>query len=101
MRAIDTFNGPAFLRFEYFRYLEHVGVNSDVDEAYRERDSWSKDGDNDPVLDMREKLINVGELDDVVSAEKRISEEVEAALEFAKSGEFSDKNETYKDVFDG
>lgn len=99
LRCVDTFREPAFIQFEYYRYLEHVGTNADVNEDYRKKDSWDPVDDNDPVLDLRQKLVD-DEIN-VTHIEQLIDAEVNDALEFAKNSEFSDKNETYKDVFNG
>jgi len=98
--SIDTNEFPFFLRFSYFRYLEHVGVNSDLKESYREKDSWWLYGDDvDPVSIMRCKLIDMNI--DIKSIEDQISKKVNASLDFAKNDEFSDISEVYKDVFYG
>ena len=99
IKMIDIYKSPVFMKFDYYRYLEHVGVNSDVNEEYRLRDSWSSEGDNDPVLELKKKLM-YNDID-VDSVEEIISKEVQAALEYAKDGEFSDVSEVYKDVFYG
>jgi TPP-dependent pyruvate/acetoin dehydrogenase alpha subunit len=99
VRCVDNFKEPAFMQFEYYRYLEHVGTNSDINEEYRKKDTWEPTDDNDPVLDLRKKLIHVDV--DVEGIEMEIAEDVYTALEIAKDGEFSDSKETYKDVFYG
>jgi len=99
LRCVDTFREPAFIQFEYYRFLEHVGINADIDEDYREEDTWMSSDSHDPILDLREKLVE-DEIDPA-PIEQLIDAEVYDALEFAKNSEFSDKSEVYKDVFYG
>jgi len=96
---IDMFRGPIFMKLDYYRYLEHVGVNSDVNEDYRQRDGWTSEDSNDPVLEFRKKLLSIDiNVDDI---ESEISKDIYIALEYAKNGKFSDIGEVYKDVFYG
>ena len=97
--CMDAFNQAAFIQLEYFRFLEHVGVNSDTNEKYRILDGWEDCPDHDPVKRLRDKM--VADNIDVSEIEKIIDAEVDDALEYAKSGSFSDVSETYKDVFYG
>jgi len=96
---IDNYQKPIFLRLEYYRYLEHVGVNSDINESYRQMDAWNASENNDPIINFRKKVINLGV--DVEHIESHISKLIYAALEYAKKGKFSDTTELYKDVFCG
>lgn len=98
LTAMDRFEESGFVQLEYYRFLEHVGVNSDTNEKYRDAD-WCDHSVHDPVNRLRKILID----DDINPApiERLIDAEVYDALEFAKNSEFSDKNETYEDVFYG
>lgn len=97
IRCVDAFREPAFMQIEYYRYLEHVGINSDISEEYRQRDSWNPTAINDPVVCLRERLVR--EDVDVDTIENEIDGEVYNALANAKAAEFSDANEVYKNVF--
>ncbi len=87
---------PGFLRASYYRYLEHVGINSDIKEKYRKNDIWKANQFNDPVFYNKNRLLK--KHIDVSEIEKNISEEVEKALEFAKKDIFSDSEKLYQDV---
>lgn len=95
--AMDKFSEPGFIQLEYYRYLEHVGIDSDEDEDYRKKDTWSSEGDNDPILELRKKLVHIDA--DVEGIEMEISEDVYTALEYAKSSEFAPNCDLYKDVY--
>lgn len=91
---IDLFSQPCFLKFDYCRQLEHVGVNSDKKERYRLDDSFKEQEDDEKRL--REKLISFGM--DVDLMDRIIDKSILDALEQAKKSEFSDPKELYKDV---
>ena len=99
IKHIDLFRGPIFMKFDYYRYLEHVGINSDVNEEYRKKDGWLPLDSNDPVLELRKELLSIDI--NVKEIESKISNDVCVALRLAQDGVFSDVSEVYKDVFYG
>lgn len=71
---------PSFIRFPYYRYLEHVGVSEDFG-PYRQRaemDEWLA---KDPLVLQRSRLSQSV----VGSIEQDIDQQVEAAVSRAKS----------------
>ena len=55
--AMREMKRPSFLYLKYYRYLEHVGVNEDYNQGYRDRaehDRWLK---VDPLAVQRAKLL--------------------------------------------
>jgi len=99
LKAMIEQKRPGFIELEYYRHLEHVGINSDINETYREVDNKRFCKDKDPILELRERLLILDI--NVESIEAEISKEIYVALEHAKKGEFSDISEIYKDVFYG
>lgn len=100
MEEIDKKCSPQFFKFGYFRFLEHVGTNSDIDEEYRHKDCWFIYGDDvDPVSILREKIMkkNIN----VEFIENKILDKIYNALSFAKNSKFSNVVEVYKNVFYG
>lgn len=97
INTMDTFDEPGFLHLEYYRYLEHVGIDSDAYKMYREHE-WGGPCDfYDPVLKLRQKLI-----DDEINVkliEQLIYKEVHDALYLAKDYEFAPVHDLYKDVY--
>jgi len=61
---------PSFLYLKYYRYLEHVGVNEDFNQGYRDRKEFERWRAIDP-LDLQRKsggllgeiLVSLGWLD--------------------------------------
>lgn len=100
-KAIDDIKKkkiPSFIRFEYYRYLEHVGINEDNTPGYRNNNGiqyW-----DDPVKNYRIFLKKRG-IDNVQLnyIEEEINNQVYDSLNFAKRSNFSNVNNIYKDVF--
>lgn len=73
--AMMAENGkPCFLRFHYYRYLEHCGVQEDFAAGYRCREEILPWLEKDPVLTQRAKLLEIGIAPETVR-------EVECAVE--------------------
>jgi len=91
---------PAFLRLEYFRYLEHVGVNEDFDAGYRRRDEFEQWLSEDPVSLQRKKLKSLGWAESAIEGlEAQINEKVVRSLIKAQEAEFCDVCELFGGVF--
>jgi len=96
---MENMKKPGFIRFEYYRKLEHVGVVSDAHEKYREIDNKRFCRDKDP-LDYIKVNLNMFNID-VSDIEEKITKSIYKALEKAKKSDFSPINELYKDVYHG
>lgn len=92
---------PAFLRFKWYRYLEHVGINEDFDAGYRSKDEFLEWLKRDPVLLQRNKLLEKGWLADhlLTAIEEGINAQVERSVALAKSAPFSTKDELFSGLF--
>jgi TPP-dependent pyruvate/acetoin dehydrogenase alpha subunit len=91
---------PAFLRLEYFRYLEHVGVNEDFDAGYRRRDEFERWLSEDPINLQRNKLEALGWAQDAIEkVEAQINDTVSRSLIKAQEAKFSDVSELFGGVF--
>ena len=81
INSIRTTGHPSFLRLEYFRMLEHVGVKEDFNEGYRDKPN----NVNDPVLFYRLKMINNDIKEHTIKEiEEKIDEQVYSGIMFAK-----------------
>ncbi|MFC1900897.1 thiamine pyrophosphate-dependent dehydrogenase E1 component subunit alpha [Chloroflexota bacterium] len=92
---------PCFMYLEYYRYLEHVGVNEDFSAGYRSREVFEKWYEKDPVKLEREKIIskyNYKE-EEITKIEKEIEKQILNSWKLAKDAPFSDKAELYTNVF--
>lgn len=89
---------PVFMRLEYYRYLEHVGVNEDFDQGYRIREEFEKWRKLDPVDLQRKHLLSIFLEKEVLEIEKKINEQIEKSVELAKAADFPAKEELFKGV---
>jgi TPP-dependent pyruvate/acetoin dehydrogenase alpha subunit len=91
---------PVFLSSKYYRYLEHVGINTDFHEDYRgnEASNWI---DFDPVINQRKKIIDRDILGkkELKETEKIIVSSIEESILMAKNESFSKISELYTDIF--
>lgn len=91
---------PAFVRLEYFRYLEHVGVNEDFDAGYRSRNELECWLHVDPVGLQRQKLTESGRPESVIEAlETDVDEQIRRSIIRAQEAEFCSISELSKNVF--
>ncbi|MGD2095051.1 MAG: thiamine pyrophosphate-dependent dehydrogenase E1 component subunit alpha [Phycisphaerales bacterium] len=90
---------PCFLRLQYFRYLEHVGVNQDFDAAYRSKDNFDEWLKVDPIELQRKKLKDLGMEEDVIkNMEMDIDSKIDNSIAKAKEAGFSGTSELYQGV---
>ena len=85
-------NAPAFIEFETFRWLEHVGPNWDDDIGYRddgELDHWLK---RDPLENYKNFIMEKGIVneDQILEKKDNIRAEIEEAFKYAKNSPFPD-----------
>ncbi len=88
---------PCFLHLEYYRYLEHVGVEYDFDAGYRDEKEFLQWKENDPISLYRKKL-TVPE-NELLEIEAIMAKEIERSISTAQSSSFSDVSELYDDVY--
>lgn len=96
--AMRTRQRPSFVRLAYYRYLEHVGVNEDFNQGYRDRQEYQKWRDKDPVDLQRKKLGKWYQEDEIGRVERAINEQVEASVRRADEAPFAKPEELYQDV---
>ena len=91
---------PVFLHLNYYRYLQHVGINEDFDLGYRSKEEFNKWRAVDPVDLARKKLMADGMKEARIHAmEKKIDEQVETAIRNAERAPFPAKEKLYEGVF--
>ena len=100
IKLINTTGMPCFIHLEYYRYLEHVGVNEDFDAGYRSRAEFEEWYKRDPIKLQREKILShsISEAE-VLKVEKEIDSKIENSLRLAKEAPFAEDNELYRGVF--
>ena len=94
-------NGPVFMEFTTYRWLEHCGPNYDNDLGYRTEEEFIEWQKQDPVTNFESKLIHNGLLDtkDIETMNSRISLEINEAFEFAESSPFPEPEEAFEHLF--
>lgn len=100
VRMVRTDQIPGFVHLQYYRYLEHVGVNEDFDAGYRSKEDFEEWHRKDPIALQRRKLVRQGfSEDEIRKLEKEIDNKVETSLKLAKEAPFAPVSELYSGVF--
>lgn len=100
IKAMEQNNMPCLLRFHYYRYLEHVGINYDFNAGYRSKEDYLRWLEKDPVRLQKEKLLkNWISQEELASIENEIDEKIVRSIEAAKNAEFTCSSEVCKGVF--
>jgi acetoin:2,6-dichlorophenolindophenol oxidoreductase subunit alpha len=90
---------PAFLKISCYRYLEHVGINEDFGEKYRDKSKFDDWQSRDSVAIQRERILKDGlSVQEVESLERKIEVEIEEAVAAAKEAPEPSNNELLKGV---
>jgi pyruvate dehydrogenase E1 component alpha subunit len=77
---------PAFVHVEYYRYLEHVGVNDDFDAGYRSISSMQPWIKKDPIAIQKERMLTLMSKEDIEIIELEVKNRVLKSLLRAKNG---------------
>jgi len=100
IRLLKKNQKPCFLHLEYYRYLEHVGINEDFDSGYRSKDEFEKWYKVDPVNLQRKKLLELGcDETEVKKMESDIDTQIEKSIKLAQKAPFPDGSELYKEIY--
>ena len=98
LKAMRESGKPSFMHLKYFRYLEHVGVNEDFNQGYRDRTEYEKWRKLDPVETQRAKLLKWLKEDEIKAIESGIDARIEDSVHKADAAPFSGPKELYEDV---
>lgn len=84
--------GPCFLEFETYRWLEHCGPNYDNDIGYRTEAECKAWQERDPIKHFKQHLIDAGLLSEADNAvmEQTIQQEIQDAFAFAEASPYPD-----------
>ena len=94
-------DSPIFMNLKYYRYLEHVGIETDFNTGYRtkqEFENYLKDH-KDPIELQRIRLLDLIGNDKVEEIEKEIDNKITQSIFRAKNAQLSNYKDAYKDVF--
>lgn len=89
---------PSFLHLKYYRYLEHVGVNEDFNQGYRDRKEYETWHAKDPLDLQRKKLTREHSEPDIKRIEAAIDQQVAESVKRAEKAPFPRPEELYEDV---
>jgi len=100
MRALEENDGPCFLRFRYYRYLEHVGINEDFDAGYRSRSEYLQWREKDPLTVLKSKLLFKGVgMEELAVMESEIEAKILKSIELAKKAPLATTSELQQGVY--
>lgn len=98
IKAMRESGKPSFLYLKYYRYLEHVGVNEDFNQGYRDRAEYERWLKADPLAIQRRKLLQWYGEADIRGAEQAIDGQVDASVKRAGDAPFAGREELFEDV---
>ena len=91
--------GPAFLRVQTYRYLDHIGITEDFDVGYRSREEFQEWLRKDPLALQRSRLRYELSEADVMWEECGIDAQLDAALLEAQTALLPSPEELHVGVF--
>lgn len=103
VEAIRRGDGPRFLEFSTYRWLEHCGPNYDNDLGYRTEDEFLEWRAKEPIARFAATAVAGGLLTaaDLSELDALIAAEVADAFDFAERSPFPDPAEAYMDLYSG
>jgi len=91
---------PAFLRFKHYRFLEHVGPNTDWHIGFRPKPSEGELQQLDPVWKYERYLLTDGTLPaELQRIRAGVDAQIEKSITAARAARFPGEAELYEDLF--
>ena len=98
LKKMDEDPRPGFIRFTYFRFLEHVGPREDFDAGYRRRPSAEEAAQLDPVVQFEGALTRDGcSPEDLMAIRRSVEEQIDRSIQKAKKAPFAPASELWTD----
>ena len=91
-------NGPYFLEYFTYRWLEHCGPNFDNHIGYRTENEFKKWKKKDPIKRLLNKIDN-NSLKQTSNIRNQVRNEIIKAFRFAEKSKFPKPSEAYKDIY--
>lgn len=91
-------NGPYFLEYFTYRWLEHCGPNFDNHIGYRTENEFKKWKKKDPIKRLLNKIDN-NSLKQTSNIRNQVRNEIINAFRFAEKSKFPKPSEAYKDIY--
>ena len=91
-------NGPYFLEFFTYRWLEHCGPNFDNDLGYRSEKEFKRWKSREPIRRLKKRI---GEkfYKNIKNIEISVRNEIHKAFNFAERSPFPSKSDAYKGIY--
>ena len=101
LARIRNGDGPQFLEFATYRWLEHCGPNFDNDLGYRTEAEYLEWKAKEPIASFERGLLTQGIIasTEVVQMDIEIEAEVQAAFDFALASPFPEQADAYRDLY--
>jgi TPP-dependent pyruvate/acetoin dehydrogenase alpha subunit len=97
---LQTAGQPCFLRFHYYRYLEHVGINEDFEAGYRPKDTFLEWQSKDPLRLQKAKLLQLAvSAQEIDAMEQTIDRQIGDSIRLARGASFPEAAEACEGVF--
>ncbi len=96
---IDTRHGPVFFHALCYRYLEHVGINTDFHIGYRDIAEYENWRERDCLAVQRRRLVAAGMEQEIEKVERDVDRRVVAAVEAARQAPFPDASRLTGGIF--
>jgi pyruvate dehydrogenase E1 component alpha subunit len=102
-KALDVMNSdpkPAFLHLKWFRFLEHVGPNTDFHVGYRPKPLDEEFTATDPVYKYTQFLLSRGfDASQLRKIREELALQVEGSVSRAKAAPYPTEEDLYKGIF--
>ena len=98
VEKIKMGEGPQFIEFSTYRWLEHCGPNYDNNIGYRTEKEFIEWREKDPVRHCEEKLLKLPD-NEIENYRKKTQTEIDKAFHFAKQSPFPKPEQAYTDLF--
>ena len=98
---IESGNGPVYMEFDTFRWLEHCGPSDDDHLGYRNEEEIKKWKERCPVKFQENLLIKKGIVDaqEINRLSLKLDKEIQEAVNYAKSSSFAKKELLFTTVY--
>lgn len=93
--------GPSFLEFTTYRWLEHCGPNEDSKLGYRTAQEVQEWREKCPIVQFEKRHEATGDLtaQDIKTMREEVRDEVEAAFVYAMKSKFPDEKDAFEGVY--
>ena len=98
VEQIKAGNGPQFIEFSTYRWLEHCGPNYDNDIGYRTKYEFLAWKEQDPIRYCEKLILNLS-TNEIENYRKNIKSIVDDAFEFTKNSPFPNPEEAFTNLF--